>query len=219
MVGRIGLFLAVVLGAGLLRANVSGLREGNVWLGALQRDEECIRQYDAAPDACLTQFYPVADLVRIHAAFLEQHRLGIFRESPTAPDFAAPPRSGAALATLDRVAAIVPPQEATIAATRSITVTGWALDSGARRPAAAVYLLLDDRYTYRANYGAARPDVAAATGALGGDRVGFTVTLPAGMAAPGRQHTLAVRIVTADGTAYADSAPLATFTVAATTMP
>ena len=212
--GLIGLLLALALGGGLLHANSSGLREGNVWLGALQRDEVCIRQYDTAPDACLTQFYPVADLVRIHAAFLEQHRLGIFRESPSIPDFAAPPRAGAALATLDQVATVVPPQGATIAADQPITVTGWALDGGVRRPAAAAYLLLDNRYTYRADYGAARPDVAAAVGALGGDRVGFTVTLPPGMAAPGRQHTLAVRIVTADGTAYADSAPLATFTVA-----
>lgn len=212
------LLLTVILGAGLLRANVHGLREGKVWLDSLQRNEGCIRQYDTAPDDCLTLFYPVADLVRIHAAFLEQHRLGTFRELPTTPDFAAPPRAGAALATLDRVGNGATPQGVTIAANQPIAVTGWALDGTARRPATAAYLLLDARYTYRAEYGVARPDVATAVGATGGDSVGFTATLPPGLAAPGA-HTLAVRIVTADGTAYADSTPLATFTVAATTAP
>lgn len=215
----IGLLLVIILGAGLLRANVYGLREGNVWLDYLQRNEGCIRQYDTAPDDCLTLFYPVAALVRIHAAFLEQHRLGIFRESPTIPDFAASPRAGTALATLDRVGDGAATQGVTLAAEQPIAVVGWALDGAARRPATAVYLLLDGRYTYRAEYGTARPDVATTIGSVAGDRVGFTATLPPGLATPGKQHTLAVRIVTADGTAYADSAPLATFTVVARTAP
>ncbi len=217
--GSIGLLLIVVLGAGLLHANIYGLREGNVWLAYPQRNEECVRQYDTAPDDCLMLFYPVADLVRIHAAFLEQHRLGIFRETPTTPDFAAPPRAGTALAAIDRIGGTAPSQGVTIAADQPIIVVGWALDGAARRPATAVYLLLDGRYTYRAEYGAARSDVATAVSSTGGDRVGFTTTLPPGMATPGRRHTLAVRIVTADGNAYADSAPLATFTVAAPTTP
>jgi len=216
--GLSGFLVVVTLGAGLLCANVYGLREGNVWLTYLQRDEGCIRQYDTAPDDCLTLFYPVADLVRIHAAFLEQHGLGTFRELPTIPNFAAPPRAGAALATLDRLGNSTTPSAVPIGTDQPIVVTGWALDGAARQPATAVYLLLDGRYTYRAEYGAARSDVATAVGSTGGDRVGFTATLPPGMAAPGA-HTLAVRVVTADGSAYADSAPLATFTVAATTAP
>ena len=217
--GLLGIAVIAILGAGLLRANVYGLREGNVWLASLQRDEDCIRQYDTAPNDCLTGFYPVADIVRIHAAFLEQHRLGTFRERPTTPDFAAPPRAGAALAAIDLIGDGAAGREVTIGADQPIVVTGWALDGAARQPATAVYLLLDGRYTYRASYGAARPDVAHAVGVAGTDRFGFTATLPPGMATPGQQHTLTVRIVTADGTAYADSAPLATFRVAVTPAP
>ncbi len=210
--GLIGLLLVVVLGGGLLHANVYGLRAGNVWLAYPQRNEGCIRDYASASDACLALFYIDPAIVRIHAAFLEQHRLGPFREGPTIPDRAAP-RDGTALATLDQLDGRAPSPGMTIAANRPLAVTGWALDSPARRPATAVYLLLDGRYTYRAAYGAARPDVAMAVGSVGGDRVGFTATLPSGLAAPGA-HTLAVRIVTADGSAYADSTLLATFTVA-----
>jgi hypothetical protein len=213
----LGVLLAIVLGAGLLRANVAGIRTGNDWLNYLQDNEGCIRQYDTAPDDCLTYFYPVADLVRIHAAFLEQHHLGIFRELPTIPDRAAP-RDGSALATLDRLDGRAPSPGMTIAANRPLVVTGWALDDPARRPATAVYLLLDGRDTYRAEYGTARPDVAAAVGMAGDDRVGFTATLPPGLAEPGA-HTLTVRIVTAVGDTYADSAPLATFTIVAAPAP
>jgi MFS family permease len=214
--GLVSLGFIVILGGGLLHANIYGLREGNSWLAHLQRNEGCIRHYDTASDQCLTMFYADATIARIHAAFLEQHRLSTFRTMPTTPDFVAPPRAGAALATLDRLDDKTVLQRVTIAKDTPLVVVGWALDSEAQRPAAAAYLLLDGRYTYRTEYGMARPDVAAAVGSASGDRVGFTATLPRGIATPGA-HTLAIRIVTADGGAYADSGPLASFTVAATT--
>jgi len=120
-----------------------------------------------------------------------------------------------ALAVIDQIGDGATRQAGPIAADQPVVVTGWALDGAARQPATAVYLLLDGRYTYRAEYGAARPDVAATAGGANDDNVGFTATLPPGMATPGRRHTLAVRIVTTDGSAYADSSPLATFTVEA----
>jgi hypothetical protein len=195
-----------LLALGLLRTNALGLREGYVWQEGLRQREGCILDYDTAPESCLTLFYPSAPIVRIHSAFLEQHRLGPFRDEPATPNFAYPPAPDPALATIDLLDGTTA-GPATIEAryNRPIVVRGWALDRATTGPPRAVYLVIDGRYTYRARSGESRPDVAAALGNPAAAGAGFTATLPPGMLTPG-PHTLAVRVVATDGS-YADSAP------------
>ncbi len=86
-----------------------------------------------------------------------------------------------------------------------MALRGWALDGATRGRARAIYILIDGRDTYRATDGYDRPDVARAVGLTAGAKVGFDATLPPELLPPGR-HTLSVRIVTADGRAWADGA-------------
>lgn len=200
----ITVLVAALVFAGLLRANILGFAEAQDWQKEQITHEECAFQYDTASDACLRYFYVSAPIARIHLAFLEQHQFSIFRGQ--SPDLQRLPDTDAAMAIIDTVGK--QPGESPTLVTRGdqpTQVTGWALDRVTAAPAAMVYILIDDRYTYRASYGSERPDVATALGLPAASRVGFTATLPPGMFTPGK-HTLNVRIITADGRARADGA-------------
>lgn len=193
---------------GLVQANVRGFAVGYSWQSDQLARQECAARYDTAPDECLRAFYVSAPIARIHLAFLEQHGLSIFRNYE--PRLASLPDNGAMQGAIDlangRAATDTP---LVIAPDAAITIRGWAFDDAARGRAKAIYILVDGRDTYRAIDGFDRPDVAQANGLTTGSKVGFEATLPPGMLAPG-EHTLAIRIVTADGRALADGArPLA----------
>ena len=81
----------------------------------------------------------------------------------------------------------------------ALRVAGWALDTGAHRPAVAVDLVLDG-LRYRAAVKFARPDVATAYGDQGYSRSGFDARLPKGAVTPG-SHELELRVVLTDGPA------------------
>lgn len=206
---RRGTVLVCLLGGlplllGLGQANWVGFVDGRNWQEIFRQHEGCVLDYPTASDDCFEEFYVSAPIVRIHAAFMEQHQLGAFREAATSAPLRLP-SSGSILANIDTVDdTAVTTEIATVAADSPIVIRGWALDNAAHAPGSAVYLLIDDRYTYRAVYGDARPDVAAATG-LPTTRVGFTATLPPGMLTL-REHTLTVVVVTADARSYGVSA-------------
>jgi len=60
--------------------NWIGYQEMVAWQSVQWENEECVVEYSAAPDTCLELFYPDPARLRAQAAFLEQHRLSIFRE-------------------------------------------------------------------------------------------------------------------------------------------
>ena len=78
-----------------------------------------------------------------------------------------------------------------------ITVSGWAVDAPARRPASAVYIDLDG-HLFPASYGAERHDVAVALQEPAYGNCGFRGQISG---APG-SHKVSLRIVSADGTGY-----------------
>ena len=83
---------------------------------------------------------------------------------------------------------------------QALTIAGWALDTGRRRPAAAVDLVLDGA-RYRAPVRLARADVATAYGDQAYSRCGFNTRLPARAISPG-PHSLDLRVVAAGGESY-----------------
>jgi len=83
---------------------------------------------------------------------------------------------------------------------QALTIAGWALDTGRRRPAAAVDLVLDGA-RYRAPVRLARADVATAYADQAYSRCGFTTRLPARAISRGL-HSLDLRVVAAGGESY-----------------
>ena len=65
--------------------NWIGLEEMRAWQSVQRENERCVVEYAGAPDSCLELFYPDPDRLRTQAAFLEQHRLSIFREPAALP--------------------------------------------------------------------------------------------------------------------------------------
>jgi hypothetical protein len=74
-----------------------------------------------------------------------------------------------------------------------LVISGWAVDSGQRRPAAAVDLVLDG-ISYRTAVRVPRADVARAQGDYGCLASGFNARFPPGVLKPG-PHQLDVRIL------------------------
>ncbi|HEY8599991.1 MAG TPA: hypothetical protein VIL85_16255 [Thermomicrobiales bacterium] len=189
---------------GLVRADALGFVAARAWQQQQLAQEDCVLHYDTAPDSCLLKYYVSAPIARIHLAFLEQHGLSIFHDqSPAVADL---PNNGVALTHFDLVNdQPVGSLTTMVPSTTSLRLTGWAVDSAAASPATAVYILIDNRFTYRVTYGLKRPDVAAELKLPAAVNVGFVAILPEGLLTPG-PHTLTVRIIGADRRAYADGA-------------
>ena len=107
--------------------------------------------------------------------------------------------AGAAADPLNRQPAVTP-------AGRSAIFDGFGFDPVAKAPARGVDLVID-MHVYATVYGQARPDVASFNKVPGLAPVGFTMTLPAGLLAPGA-HSVAVRVIAADGRGYFEGPPI-----------
>jgi hypothetical protein len=94
-----------------------------------------------------------------------------------------------------------------IAANGPITISGWAVDSSDRKPAAAVFIEVDGNL-FPTSYGLDRSDVAAYFNESEYKRVGYTGTV---QAAPG-VHTLSLRVLNNAATGYY-TCPLLSLTV------
>jgi hypothetical protein len=86
---------------------------------------------------------------------------------------------------------------ANAASNQSLTVSGWAVDAPAHRPASAVYFDLDG-HLFSTFYGSERHDVAGALKEPAYGNSGFRGQI---YGAPG-SHKVSIRIVNADGTGY-----------------
>jgi hypothetical protein len=95
---------------------------------------------------------------------------------------------------------------ATVSGAGPLTFSGFIFDPVAKTPGKAANLVVDG-VSYPMAYGHDRADVAAYFKAPAVTKVGFTVTLPPGTLKPGR-HVAVLRVVSADGAAYFDSAEI-----------
>ena len=87
------------------------------------------------------------------------------------------------------------------------TFAGFAFDPVGKASGKAVDIVIDG-VAYGATYGGERPDVAAYFKTEAVTPCGFRVTLPAGTVGRGA-HTVAIRVVAADGKSFFESAPIA----------
>lgn len=88
---------------------------------------------------------------------------------------------------------------------RDFTVSGWAVDQAAEASGAGVDVLMDQT-PIQAIYGLDRADVVLALKQPGYQLSGFMAAVPASRFAPG-SHTLALRVVSADGRCYYQTPP------------
>lgn len=97
-------------------------------------------------------------------------------------------------------------QPAIVASGAPLTIAGFGFDAQTKTPAKGVDLVVDGK-AFGAPYGSSRPDVANFYKTAKLANVGYKVSLPADAVAKG-EHTLVMRVVTPDGTAYQESAPI-----------
>ncbi len=88
-----------------------------------------------------------------------------------------------------------------IPAASPVTVRGWAIDAPNNTLAGGVIVSVDDTLSVRADYGQDRQDVADFLKNPAVRKCGFVVRFPPGMI-PSGTHTLTIKVLTNDGSAY-----------------
>lgn len=153
-----------ISGASLVRADLTGFREGQRWHQGLQHDQDCVRYYSIASNECLQEYFRDVDILRDSASVLASHHFGIFRELP--PSANALPRGREALVNLERVGAVVVTAYRTQAVSQlqgtPLSVSGWAIDPAIASVPKLVFITVDGKDYMLADYGQDRPDVASA---------------------------------------------------------
>jgi hypothetical protein len=217
----------------LAQTNRAGFQDGRIFLTTPRANQNCVLNYDVAMDACLRSYIPFAlgeKSVRIYATDLERLHLGIFyhghplrlqnlKHTSQSTYYSVESAGGVPTAlycTDVTVCSDLPaPAPIVIPLGSPLTVSGWAVDAGAKTPAGAVFLSLDgsteDTEGHRVT--SRQSDVLADTGVgeyspvaqyfhnpayvkSGFKAVAPTDKLPVGV------YTMTVEFVTHDKTAY-----------------
>jgi hypothetical protein len=78
--GTMGVNLAalILITAGLIPVNVTGLQQALVWQDTQRQYQLAIRGYRTASDSCLELYFPWPNMLRPRVQFLEQQRLSVF---------------------------------------------------------------------------------------------------------------------------------------------
>jgi hypothetical protein len=161
------------------------------------------------PSSLLAKLYPNPDHARIYSAALERLRYSVFADPHVSPDGLVPDgaRPEFSVETINGDPADGNPTIA-IGETDAVAVDGWAFNGASTGPARAVFLTIDGTRQLPAHVGIYRPG-------LGGDIrrrsrrwSGFTGSFGGFVLQPG-EHTLAVTIVSDDGTHTFVTAPVA----------
>jgi hypothetical protein len=84
--GALGLNVVVLSMAiaGLVWANLFGFVQSSAWLGRLRQNQDCVRHYQQADEACLVLYHWDPALTRTRAAYLAERRFAIFRDAAPA---------------------------------------------------------------------------------------------------------------------------------------
>jgi hypothetical protein len=86
-----------------------------------------------------------------------------------------------------------------------VIIAGWAVDSAARTEAGGVFINVDGKTDIPASYGTERPDVAVVNKNPRYKQSGFAAVVPVASMGKG-QHSLTLRILTADRKSYYEPA-------------
>lgn len=205
--------LALFMLIGTVTTAQTGYEAAAASQAVLRANESCIRAYATAPDSCLELYYPIPSLLVTRSSYLARERLNIFAGSGPPQLLASPPTfprhlrllQATTLVAVDTVAGQIVGQAhgvpLVVQRWRPIDIAGWAIDARSRLTAGAVFVLVDGRRSFSAQYGWQRPDVAKALGVPSYAGSGYNSMIPAGALQDGT-HRLQIRVVTHDGRAY-----------------
>jgi phosphoglycerol transferase len=128
------------------------------------------------------------------------------RPGPMSPDLARCP--GQTSMMIDRVGRMPSPfpQVIPVRGSRAVKVTGWGIDQPSGSTGRAIDVLVDGR-PVPTFYGLDREDVSSTFGSMSYRESGFATEVAARTLAPGA-HTLALRLIAANGECYYEGQPL-----------
>lgn len=182
-----------------LGANIGGFLTGIDAKRLLRWNEGCVLEYRQAAENCLQLYHPNPAVVRNGAAYLEEHRLGLFRDLPPASPVAPPQMISEATFDLDRPVVVGLGHRRNdpivLPADRDLRLSGWAAHDGS---ASSVIVSTDTGLRFRAVSGLSRPDTAATLGNQMAKTAGFSAVIAGTSLQPGR-HVLSFTVVFNDG--------------------
>jgi hypothetical protein len=160
------------------------------------------------PPAILEKLYPSVEAAHTYTVEMERLRLSVFAEPRIQPETLAP-----GLRRPDYRVDVLnhrrPYAEQPLAVTAGdpIEVSGWAFNETRSGPARAIFLNIDGTRDLPGHTGVYRDTLGGAIRGRGRRWAGFTASFDARLLAPG-EHTLAVKIVSDDGTRFFLSGPI-----------
>jgi hypothetical protein len=181
------------------------LSEGPAVRDARQNLQYCLLTYEDQPDEALLGLILSAARVRTVARVLQERRQSVFRGALREPNRRLDEPTAYSLDTINNQA-VPSTRVVRIDSKGHLLVTGWAVDSRARGTALGVWLSLDGRHGIPTRYGVARPDVANNLHSKSYESSGFSGIIAATSIGSGC-HQLTLKIATADGKAFYESAP------------
>ncbi len=161
------------------------------------------------PSSLLDKLYPNPDHARIYSADMERLRYNVFADSHVSPDGLVPggARPDFSVETIDGEPAGANTTIA-IGETDAVIVDGWAFNGASTGPARAVFLTIDGTRQLPAHVGVYRPGLGRGIRHRSRRWSGFIGSFGGFVLQPG-EHTLAVTIVSDDGTHTFVTAPVA----------
>jgi hypothetical protein len=197
--------LLTLICVGTIVTTRAALREGPVVREARRNLQYLLLTYEDQPNDALLGLYPSAAQVRAVAPILQRRRQSVFRDAVREPNRRLGEPTAFSLETMNGQA--VPSTGVLrIDSKDSLLVTGWAIDSQAHRTALGVWLSFDGRHDIPTRYGLARPEIASSLYSRSYESSGFSGTIAARSIGSGR-HLMTLKIATADGKAFYESAP------------
>lgn len=204
-IGMLGALVGVVA-LSMPITYVEGLRAGAADENLKERLAFITYTYETQPDSILEDVFPSAEIVSSGSRILDELDYNVFDHRP---EHAPPPLSGLPensastnydIGAISGVRVGEGEDPVIIPEGREIlSITGWAIDSGADAPAEGVYLEIDGE-AYPAFYGVVREGLARRFGPEFRE-AGFARTIAGGEIAPG-EHELSLLIVGGDGQSY-----------------
>jgi len=203
------LTLFIILGIGLSYGSGlwgSGIKSGPSWRDFHNLNAYYLSTYRVQSDENLGSLYPWdPQVAREGAEVLEKHRLNVFARPSLEPEELTP-AEGSTLFHIDSINDRPPSQQDSWIINVSqqeetLTIVGWAVDQQVQNTAGGVFVNIDGQIDIPALYGLDRPDVATLLGENRYRYSGFWASFATSVVGEG-QHTLSLKIVTADKKGY-----------------
>ena len=202
-VAAVGAVIALI-GVGTVATLRAGFREGAAFAAVRREMAYILRTHELQNDATLGKLYPVPANIRANVEELQARRWSVFASQYEPPSRLARLPTTTAYA-IDRVneRALSADRIVEVEASSTVRIAGWAVDTKAGRPAAEVWVNVDDR-ELPALYGGDRPDVARALKQPASRHSGFEAIFSAAALGVGR-HFVSLRFISHDRSGYYSS--------------